>query len=1038
MNKSNLFSAWKVIFLLLPFTYACQQKDSSIAYDFNCLQASFQEPGKEYRTAPLWVWNNKMNRESIDFMLGDLKDKGFGGAFVHPRPGLITEYLSEDWFDMFRYSVDKGKELGLNIWIYDENSYPSGFAGGHVPAEMPESVNQGQGLRMSKYELLPDTLSDYFLCLLESGGTYKDITKEIDQHRGTQGQFYVFQKTYFRKSPWYGGFSYVDLLYPGVTEKFLEITMTGYEKVAKEEFGNIVPGVFTDEPEIPSPGGVRWTPDLFDVFQEKWEYGLVPVLPSLFEDVGDWKKVRHNYTQLLLELFIDRWAKPWFEYCEKNNLKWTGHYWEHGWPDLGKGGDNMAMYAWHQMPGIDMLFNQFNESSPRAQFGNVRAVKEVRSAANQLGYERTLCETYGGGGWEVTFKDLKRLGDWTYVLGVNFMNQHLTHSTLMGARKYDYPPVFTYHSPWWPHYRPLNDYFGRLSVALSKGEQRNDMLIIEPTTTLWNYYSYATRGETLNLVGQEFQSFITRLEKAQVEYDLGSETIIKDIGKSENGKFVVGKRSYSTVVIPPLVENIEKHTLDLLIEFAQQGGKIISFSIPDRLNGQTDNSVAAFFNPQSSSVISLDQLSDEIILTHFSNDDIHFVGVTGGNLFHHRREYKDGQFVFLVNSSMDDEVKGTFKMKGKTALEMNGFTGEFYTYPHEPSGKELAISFNIPPAGSLMLFVSGRKIAAPQKAAPPINEQIVETASDLEITPLRHNALKVDFCDLFIDGKEYKNIYFSKASDIVYEKYGFQGNPWNHSVQYKSQIVERDTFKTGGFRVQYKFEVKGDLSEADFKISVERPEIFTVKVNGSPVQPLDGEWFLDRAFPVYDIRSLVRPGTNTVEIQVSPMSVFAEIEPIYVMGDFSVLPAATGWFIDMKKPAPELGSWKDQGLPFYSWEVGYKKSYQVDNTGKSWKVALPAWHGTVAEVVVNGESAGTIGFEPYELDVTGFIKSGNNSVELRVTGSLKNLLGPHFKNPAPGLAGPGHWKNVESDIPGSAYQMMDYGLFENFNLISYE
>jgi len=55
----------------------------------------------------------------------------------------------------------------------------------------------------------------------------------------------------------------------------------------------------------------------------------------------------------------------------------------------------MAMYAWHQMPGIDMLFNQFNETSPRAQFGNIRAVKELRSAANQVGYKRTLCETYG-------------------------------------------------------------------------------------------------------------------------------------------------------------------------------------------------------------------------------------------------------------------------------------------------------------------------------------------------------------------------------------------------------------------------------------------------------------------------------------------------------------------------------------------------------------------------------------------------------------------------------------------------------------------
>ena len=53
------------------------------------------------------------------------------------------------------------------------------------------------------------------------------------------------------------------------------------------------------------------------------------------------------------------------------------------------------MYAWHQMPAIDMLFNQYNDQSPQAQFGNVRAVKELRSAANQTGCVRTLSETYG-------------------------------------------------------------------------------------------------------------------------------------------------------------------------------------------------------------------------------------------------------------------------------------------------------------------------------------------------------------------------------------------------------------------------------------------------------------------------------------------------------------------------------------------------------------------------------------------------------------------------------------------------------------------
>ena len=198
-------------------------------------------------------------------------------------------------------------------------------------------------------------------------------------------------------------------------------------------------------------------------------------------------------------------------------MLWTGHYWEHDWPSMYQGGDNMAMYAWHQMPAIDMLFNQYNDDSPQAQFGNVRAVKELRSAANQTGCVRTLSETYGGGGWDETFRDFKRLGDWEYALGVNFMNQHLSHMTIVGARKYDYPPVFTRLSPWWEDYKVLNDYFARLSLVLSQGEQMNDILVLEPTTTIWLYYSYVMNDPRCMEIGSAFQRFVTTLEKAQAE-----------------------------------------------------------------------------------------------------------------------------------------------------------------------------------------------------------------------------------------------------------------------------------------------------------------------------------------------------------------------------------------------------------------------------------------------------------------------------------------------------------------------------------------
>ena len=105
----------------------------------------------------------------------------------------------------------------------------------------------------------------------KEGDAWKDITAQMAEYKGTKGEYYLYKKTYMGKSDWYGGYSYVDLLVPGVTEKFLEVTMkNGYEKTLKGEFGSSIKGIFSDEPNISTPGGLRWTPDLFDVFQQKW------------------------------------------------------------------------------------------------------------------------------------------------------------------------------------------------------------------------------------------------------------------------------------------------------------------------------------------------------------------------------------------------------------------------------------------------------------------------------------------------------------------------------------------------------------------------------------------------------------------------------------------------------------------------------------------------------------------------------------------------------------------------------------------------
>ncbi|MGC9356032.1 MAG: glycosyl hydrolase, partial [Mariniphaga sp.] len=431
------------------------------------------------------------------------------------------------------------------------------------------SYQHGTGLKMEIREELNIVPSDTIAVVLKKTDSgFSDITANLSQETGQKGTYYIFWKTYPGKSPWYGGYTYVDLLHKGVTDKFMEVTMTkGYEKNSAD-FGKTVMGVFTDEPNLEAamPGGthLRWTPDLWEVFQQRWGYDLKVNLPSLVEETGDWKKVRHDFYETLTELFVERWAKPWSEYCAENNLIWTGHYWEHGWPTPTHGFDEAAFYIWHQMPGVDMLGNELVKEGQGGQFGNTRAVRELRSAANQAGHNRTLSETYGGGGWDMDFKKYKQLADWQGVLGVNFVNQHLSYYTLKGVRKFDYPPSFSYHEPWWNNYNKLGDYIGRISLAMSSGEQINSTLVLQPNTTAWMYFSRTKNHPKISEIQHKFKDFVYQLERNHVEYDLGSENVLKELGSAAEGNLTVGERRYNLVIIPETMENLDLYTFELL------------------------------------------------------------------------------------------------------------------------------------------------------------------------------------------------------------------------------------------------------------------------------------------------------------------------------------------------------------------------------------------------------------------------------------------------------------------------------------------
>jgi hypothetical protein len=1023
---------------LYPGKSFSQAGAPSPAHSFAGLRNAFAKPDKQYGSAPLWVWHTKVTKAIIDSMMQEFTGNAFGGVMVHPRPGLINEYLSAEWYRLFQYTVQKGKALGLDVWIYDENSYPTGFAGGLLPDQMPESYNQGQMLRMSKATVLPDTTTDLFICLKEENGTFTDITAGLTGYKGKPGNYYLFKKEYYAKqAAMVGppGYPYVDLMVKGVTEKFIDITFKGYEKVAGAEFGKTVPGIFSDEPTIQVLGqGIRWTPDLFSHFKQRWGYDLPTNLASLFEEVGDWRKVRHNHQAVLLDLFTSRWSKPMYEYTQKHHLKWTGHYWEHGWPSAQHGPDNMAMYAWHQQPGIDMLFNQFDEVSANAQFGNIRAVKELASVANQLGKKRTLSETYGGGGWELTFKDMKRLGDWQYALGVNFLNQHLSMMTVTGVRKYDYPQSFSYHAPWWPYYKNLNQYFARLSLALSQGAQRNDIVVIEPTTSAWMY----TFNKKLGELGKQFQAFVTTLEKAQVEYDLGSEYIINNHGSVKNGQFVVGHRAYTTVVIPPAMDNIDLATFKLLKEFVAQGGKIVQFEKLQYIDGAANAALSVFDNNKIHHTIDA-----AIIDAYFRSTDFHLSGhgshAVGGNLYHHRRSFTDGQLIFLSNADMNISARGRIQATGADALMLDLFTGEIVDYPEKAINNKVDIDFDVPAAGSMLLFIAATKQAGLKKYVVPREKKVIPTAACNVLRPVE-NTLMIDFCDVTIGATVLKDTHTFAASRAVFTRHGFSKNPWDHQVQFKDQFVARDTFSKGtGFTATYHFHIDAGVNYSQFRAAVEQGTLWNeITVNGVRVLPAANQWWLDRSNGVMPIGKYLRHGENTLSVTVHPMRVYAEIEPIFILGDFNLASVEHGWKITA--PAPlQTGSWKNQGLPLYGQQIAYVKKVNISNVQQQqYDVQLHDWKGTVAAIKVNGVMAGIIMSEPNSLNITRYLRTGANTIEVIVAGSLKNLLGPHHNAPKPGMVGPGHWSNVRTHPAGDRYETFDYGLLQDFDIVQYD
>lgn len=81
----------------------------------------------------------------------------------------------------------------------------------------------------------------------------------------------------------------------------------------------------------------------------------------------------------------------------------------------------------------------------------------------------------------------------------------------------------------------------------------------------------------------------------------------------------------------------------------------------------------------------------------------------------------------------------------------------------------------------------------------------------------------------------------------------------------------------------------------------------------------------------------------------------------------------------------------DPHIKYYSGTAVYKKNISVNPKDKKIKIDIgnPKF---IAQVLVNGEDAGIVWCSPWQLDITKYLKDGENNIEIRVANSLMNRM----------------------------------------------
>lgn len=931
---------------------------------------NLKNPPKKYRPAPFWSWNEKLNVKETARQVREMEKAGIGGYFMHARGGLQTEYMSKEWFDNVKATLEQGKKLDMLSWGYDENGWPSGFGSGLV---------NGLGI---KYQ------QKYLRCEKTDAAVHNDNTITNLNHNGENIHFY------YEVNPFY-----VDTLDGEVISEFIRVTHKAYKERLGNEFTDMA-GFFTDEPQI-SRNGYPWSFIMEKEYKKAYGEELAPKLLDLFFESDTSTQTKYKFCKLITNLFSENFMNNIYKWCQENGSALTGHLvLEEGLhAQIMSNGACMPHYEYMTIPGMDNLGRVLNR---------IECEMQLSSAANQLGKKQILSETFACCGWNVSFEELRWIYEHQMVHGVNYLCQHLEGYTLRGIRKRDYPATLFKQQPWWNDYRTFNDMTSRIGMLIAEGEINHEILVLHSSDSAWANFDINDRWYAHNLC-VEMVNTMNALEHNQLQYHLGDATLMERHGRVENGKLIIGTQSYRVVIVPPC-DCLASNTVKLLKEFKSAGGLVIfTDRIPTMIDGKTTDEIICFSKECVNTTVKelLSAIPKEFckIKLDYKGNKPEMPILTAV-----RRFKKQKMTMYYLMNPCNVKHDFTATVKGKSASIFNVESGKEEAVSFKQNGNNIKINSTVFGNNSLVLFVYDEYV---KKSAKAKNQKLLplKFSGKWEIES-DDNALTLDYCDVYFDGKlAHQNIPIGDVQEKalafgkkVNTKLVFKFNVKQKKFSHLELVVETpEIFDITVNGKKIKKKVTGYYHDISFK---------TIDI-------LDyvclGENEISLTCDFVQSEQVYEDAKNSLifESEKNKLSYDIELEAIYLKGDFAVktdsdfeklerraIRTNGNFYLTAAPKTLKIGEIASQGYPFFAGSMTFKKKITLTaEQCKARSIKFNRLPSTVTKIKVNGKAAGNIMWQPYEVDISKYLVEGENEIEITVTGNLRNLLGPfHLKD----------------------------------------